>query len=51
MASPLTKVIDRRFGKVDEVLSYVGGLYGIVISFIGVCLLSFNEYKYELRVS
>ena len=51
MASPISKVIDRKYGKVDEVLSYVGGLYGSVIGFIGICLLSFNEYKYELRVS
>lgn len=51
MASPISKIIDRKYGKFDEVLSYVGGLYGIVIGFIGICLLSFNEYKYELRVS
>ena len=32
-------------------LSYVGGLYGIVISFITLFLASFNLYKYELRVA
>ena len=51
IASPISKVVNRKYGKVDEVLSYVGGLYGIVIGFIGIFLLSFNEYKYELRVS
>jgi len=34
----------------DDILSYVGGLYGIVISFLAFFLMSFNEYKYELRV-
>jgi hypothetical protein len=29
----------------------VGGLFGIIISFLGFFLLSFNQYKYELRVS
>ena len=50
-AIPATKVINRTYGKIDNLLAYVGGLYGIVISFIAFFLLSFNQYKYELRVS
>ena len=49
--SPINRVINRSYGKIDNVLSYVGGLYGIVISFIAFFLMSFNQYKYELRVS
>ena len=44
-------MISRQYGKFDNVLSYVGGLYGIVISFITLFLASFNLYKYELRVA
>lgn len=45
------KVINRSFGKIDNALSYVGGLFGIIMSFFSFFLLSFNEYRYELRVS
>lgn len=48
--SPENKIINRSYGKLDNILSYVGGLYGIVMSFIGFFILSFNQYKYELRV-
>lgn len=50
-ASPINRVINRDYGKFDGVLSYVGGLYGIVISFLAFFIASFNQYKYELRVS
>ncbi len=50
-ASPKNRVVNRRFGKIDDALSYVGGLYGIVISFFAFFMMSFNQYKYELRVS
>ena len=50
-AKPVRKVIDRQFGKFDDALSYVGGLYGVVISFFAFFVMSFNQYKYELRVS
>lgn len=45
-ASPINKVIDRKYGKIDETLSYVGGLFGIVLSFLAFFLMSFNQYKY-----
>lgn len=44
--SPVKRVINRQFGKVDGVLSYVGGLYGIIVGFIAIFLVSFNQYKY-----
>ena len=36
------KVIHRTVGKIDEVLSYAGGLFSIIISFLGFFLLSYN---------
>jgi hypothetical protein len=32
------------------VLSYVGGLFGIVMAILGFFLANFNEYRYELMV-
>lgn len=48
--SPINRAITRSYGKLDGVLSYFGGLYGIVTSFFAFFMLSFNQYKYELRV-
>ena len=45
------KEIQREVGKIDEVLSYAGGLFGIIISFLAFFLMSFNEYRYELMVA
>ena len=42
--------INRSIGKVDEILSYAGGLFGIIISFLSFFMLSFNQYRYELLV-
>ena len=42
--------IERKFGKLDDELSYVGGLLGLVAVFLGFFMLSFNEYRYELFV-
>ena len=44
------KIIKRTVGKIDEVLSYAGGLFSIIISFLGFFLLSYNEYRYEIMV-
>lgn len=41
-ASPVHKIITRSYGKLDDVLSYVGGLFGIVMSFFSFFLMSFN---------
>ena len=43
--------IIREVGKIDELLSYAGGLFSIIISFLGFFLLSYNEYRYELMVA
>lgn len=45
-SSSMNRVISRKFGKIDDVLSYVGGLYGIVISFLAIFVMSFNQYRY-----
>ena len=42
--------IERQYGKIDDKLSYVGGLFGILIAFMAFFLMSFNEYRYELFV-
>ena len=49
--SPIHREIDRKYGKFDDELSYVGGLFGIVMSFFGFFMLSMNEYRYELAVA
>ena len=43
-------LIQRQYGKYDDALSYVGGLFGLVAAFLGFFLLSFNEYRYEIFV-
>lgn len=43
--------IERTIGKVDEILSFVGGLFGIIISFLGFFMMSFNEYRYQLMAA
>ncbi len=50
MASPNSKVIQRAYGKFDAALSYVGGLFGLIFAFFAFFMMSFNKYKYELRV-
>ena len=51
VVSRTNRSITREFGKFDDLLSYFGGLFGIIVSFLGFFLLSFNEYRYELAVS
>jgi hypothetical protein len=34
--------IDREYGKIDDTLSYVGGLFGLVIAFLAFFMMSFN---------
>ena len=43
--------INRSFGKIDDRLSYIGGLFEIVIIFLSFFLTSYNLYRYELMVS
>ena len=39
--------VERQFQKVDETLSYIGGLFSILVSFM-IFLSLFNGYSYEL---
>lgn len=43
--------MERKVGKIDEMLSYAGGLFSILIGFLAIFLKSFNEYRYELMVA
>ena len=43
--------INRSFGKIDDRLSYIGGLFEIVIIFLSFFLNSYSLYRYELMVS
>ena len=40
-SSSMNRVINRKFGKINNVLSYGGGLYGIVISFICIFVIDY----------
>jgi hypothetical protein len=44
------KTITRDYGKIDDRLSYIGGLFEIVIIFLSFFLMSYNQYRYELMV-
>lgn len=41
----------RKVGKFDEVISYAGGLFGILIGLFSYCISYFNKYSYELVVA
>ena len=43
--------ISRTIGKIDEVLSYVGGLFSLVFSAILFFIGSYSEMKYEIYVA
>lgn len=44
-------LIKRKVGKIDEMLSYAGGLFSILIGFLAIFMNSFNQYRYELMVA
>ena len=46
-----SKEVERNFGKIDETLGYVGGLFSIVFAFFAFFAMSYNEYRYELMVA
>ena len=39
---PKTTVAERTLGKLDDMLSYAGGLFGIIIGFLTLFLASYN---------
>lgn len=43
--------IERKVGKFDELLSYAGGLFSIIVGAFNIFLFSYNEYRYELMVA
>jgi len=44
--SPNIKIIDRSYGKITEVLGYVGGLFGLVVAFFAIFVSSYNKLRY-----
>ena len=49
--NPGLRIFTRTIGKLDNLLSYVGGLFQLLIVFFAFFISSFNEYRYELKVS
>ena len=43
--------LERIHGKLDEMLSYVGGLFSLLFAFIAFFIGSYSEYLYELGVA
>ena len=43
--------IESKVGKIDEMLSYAGGLFSIIIGFLAIFMNSYNQYRYELMVA
>ena len=43
--------IERSYGKIDDRLSYIGGLFEISIIFLSFFLTSYNVYRYEIMIS
>ncbi len=44
------QVYNRQVNKIDDLLSYIGGLFGFVTVFFAYFVASYNEYRYELGV-
>jgi hypothetical protein len=44
-------LVQRTVGKLDDMLSYAGGLFSIITGFLGLFVISFNKYRYELMVA
>ena len=43
-----SKEFERKYGKFDETLGYVGGLFSVVFGFFAFFFMKYNEYRYEL---
>jgi len=48
--STKSKVITRSFGKIDTLLSYVGGLFSLLFTIIAFFFASYSQYSYEIFV-
>ena len=49
--STKSMTITRNYGKIDTVLSYVGGLFSLLFSFIAFFCASYSQYSYELYIA
>jgi hypothetical protein len=49
--STSSTTITRQIGKLDDVLSYVGGLFSLLFMVLSFLFGSFSQYKYELYVA
>ncbi len=45
------KNIKRNIGKFDQVISYVGGLFAVIIPGLGWFLSNYSKYRYEIKVA
>lgn len=41
----------RNIGKIDTVISYAGGLFGLILAFFAIFVYSYNKFSYELLVA
>jgi hypothetical protein len=48
--SPIALSISRSFRKVDDTLSYIGGLFGTILVFFGFVSM-YNELSYEIEIT
>ena len=43
--------VTRNYGKIDEVLAYIGGLFGLILPVFVFFMSSYSSYCYELYVA
>lgn len=43
--------VSRSFRKIDDLLSYIGGLFGILAAVFGIAIKHYNKCSYELEMS
>jgi hypothetical protein len=48
--SPITVSISRSFKKIDETLSYIGGLFSFLLIFL-LFVIKYNEYSFDLELT
>lgn len=42
------EMVNCKYGKFDEVLSYAGGLFSLIIAVLAFFFTNFNKYRYEI---
>ncbi len=43
-------IYTRNIGKFDQIIAYAGGLFAVAIPALAWFLLSYNKYRYEIKV-